>query len=462
MTRAHGVMTAAILHERPTLRPPPCQGIAPDDPFLPQGAFVTTGESDVRRTWNLLIDYSVLLVVGAIVGLVWANVEPDSYHHFIHYPLWSDGPIGLTETVDGRTRHVFTIHYLVNDLLMALFFAVAAKEVWEAVVLPHGSLRGRKAITPLIATLGGMVGPVAVYLALGAVWGVLGEIAHGWAIPTATDIAFAYLVGCIVFGARHPAVSFLLLLAIADDAGGLVILAIFYPTGVVAPVWLLLSLAAAVGVWALASWLPRRLDRGDQARPHSTRTRRVLGSWPYVIAGCLSWYAFFRANLHPALGLLPIVPAVPHAARDFGIFANGSKFATDLLNSMQHALRIPVQLILFAFGFANAGVEFSAISSPTWIVLVALVAGKPVGILLFGWFAASVMKLGLPEGMRMSDLPIIGLVAAIGFTVALFVAAVAFEPGSVQDAAKMGALFSLVSLVPAVIAGRLAGIRRVV
>lgn len=414
------------------------------------------------RIWNFVAEYSLLLVGGALAALLWANLAPESYHHFIHLPVWTDGPIGVLETHDGVTTRVLTLHFLINDMLMALFFAMAAKEVWEAVILSGGSLRGKKALTPLIATLGGMAGPVLVYLALAAGLGMVADVGRGWAIPTATDIAFSYLVGRIVFGARHPAIGFLLLLAIADDAGGLAILAVFYASGDVMPVWLVLSALAAVGVWLLANWLPRRMDAGKQDRPNSTWVRRVLGAWPYVLAGCISWYAFYRAGLHPALGLLPIVPAIPHAERDFGIFAEHERQATDLLNSIEHALKLPVQIVLCAFGLVNAGVEFGAISAPTWLVLAGLVIGKPLGITLFGWFAANVLRLGLPEGMSLRDLPVVGCVAAIGFTVALFVASVAFPAGPIQDAAKMGALFSLASTVIALLAGRITRVRRLI
>lgn len=414
----------------------------------------------MQRIWNFVENYSLLLVGGAALALVWANISPDSYHSVVHLPLWTNAPIGLVETHDGVTARTLTLHFLINDGLMALFFAIAAKEVWEAVILSHGSLRGKKALTPLIATLGGMMGPVAVYLVLAASLGIVAEVGRGWAIPTATDIAFSYLVGRIVFGARHPAIGFLLLLAIADDAGGLAILAVFYPTGEVVPAWLLVSVAAAVAVWLLANWLPRRLDRHKQDRPNSTWMRTALAAWPYALAGCISWYAFYRAGLHPALGLLPIVPTIPHAERDFGIFADDERHATDLLNTIEHALKVPVQWILFAFGLVNAGVEFSAISAPTWLVLLGLVIGKPLGITLFGWFAANVLRLGLPEGMSMRDLPVVGCVTAIGFTVALFVASVAFPAGPVQDAAKMGALFSLASTVISIIAGRMMRVER--
>lgn len=413
------------------------------------------------RVWNYITTYSLLLIGGAVIALVWANTHPDSYHALVHYVLIDNFFIGALEHEGGGTTRTLTLHFLVNDVLMAFFFAIAAKEVWEAVILENGSLRGSKAMTPLIATAGGMLGPVAVYLSLAALLGIFGEVHRGWAIPTATDIAFSYLVGRMVFGAGHPAVRFLLLLAIADDAGGLAILAIFYPTGDLAPQWLLLSLGAAIGVFAFFNWLPRRLDRGNQLRPNSTWVRKKLSFWPYLIAGCLSWYGFQEAGIHPALGLLPIVPTVPHADRGFGIFAEAEAHLTDLLNWMEHRLKVPVEGVLFLFGLLNAGVEFSAIGAPTWLVLLGLVIGKPLGIFLFGWFAADVLKLGLPDGMRNTDLIVLGCVAAIGFTVALFVASVAFPAGPVQDAAKMGALFSFGASAIAIIAGKVFRVRKI-
>jgi NhaA family Na+:H+ antiporter len=263
-----------------------------------------------------------------------------------------------------------------------------------------------------------------------------------------------------VFGAGHPAVRFLLLLAIADDAAGLIILAVFYPSGELAPVWLLLSLAAAVGVFALFNWLPRKLDRGDQARRKSTWVRLNLTFWPYLIAGAASWYGFMMSGLHPALGLLPIVPTIPHADRAFGIFSEAEAHLHDLLNTIEHGLKHPVEIILFFFGLLNAGVEFSSIGDATWLVLAGLIVGKPIGILLFGWIAAKPLRLGIPEGMRVIDLVTIGFVAAIGFTVSLFVASVAFVAGPVQDAAKMGALFSFAAAIISIIAGKLTRVEK--
>ncbi|WP_420860497.1 Na+/H+ antiporter NhaA [Algirhabdus cladophorae] len=410
------------------------------------------------RVWNFVTNYSLLLIFGALIALVWANTNAESYHHFVEFVIWDHAPIGHYH----HGHRTLTLHYLVNDILMALFFAIAAKEVWEAVILKNGSLRGKKAATPLFATVGGMVGPISVYLGLAYFMGseTYNAVANGWAIPTATDIAFSYLVGRLIFGAGHPAVRFLLLLAIADDAAGLIILAVFYPSGELAPEWLLLSAGAAAGVYFLFNWLPRRMDRGDQNRPRSTFVREKLSFWPYLVAGCASWYGFMVSGLHPALGLLPIVVTIPHADRAFGIFSGTQQYLTDLLNKIEHALKHPVEIILFFFGLLNAGVEFSSIGDATWLVLAGLLIGKPIGILLFGWIAARPLNLGIPAGMRIIDLVVIGFVAAIGFTVSLFIASVAFEAGPVQDAAKMGALFSFFAAAVAFASGKILRVQK--
>ncbi|WP_336509530.1 Na+/H+ antiporter NhaA [Ruegeria lacuscaerulensis] len=158
--------------------------------------------------------------------------------------------------------------------------------------------------------------------------------------------------------------------------------------------------------------------------------------------------------MHPALGLLPIIPAIPHADRDFGIFSEEEAHKHDLLNEMEHRLKVPVEVVLLLFGLANARVEFSAIGEATLLVLLGLLLGKPIGILLMGWLAAIPLGFGLPAGMRVADLFILGCVAAIGFMVSLFVATVAFEAGAVQNAAKMGALLSIGAAGIAILAGR--------
>lgn len=421
------------------------------------------------RVWSFVTTYSLLLIAGAVIALVWANIDAQSYRAFVSFVIFEDSFIGHPHIDEaGHMSRMLDFEFLVNNVLMAFFFAIAAKEVWEALILKNGALRGRKAATPLLATAGGMFGPVAVYLGLAAFLGsdVYDAVARGWAIPTATDIAFSYLVGRIVFGAGHPAVRFLMLLAIADDAIGLIIIAVFYPSAELAPEWLLLSVFATVAIFFLFNWLPRYLDRGNQMRPRSTWMRQKLSFWPYLGAGALSWYGFQESGIHPALGLLPVVAIIPHADRAFGIFSEAEKYLTDLLNHIEHLLKYPVEVILFFFGLLNAGVEFSSIGSPTWLVLAGLFIGKPAGILLFGWFAAHPLRLGLPAGMRTVDMFVIGCIAAIGFTVSLFIASVAFDGSAtlggvnVQDAAKMGALFSFGGAIISIIAGKVCRVQK--
>ena len=130
------------------------------------------------RVWNFVTNYSILLILGAGIALIWANIDSKSYKLMVEYPLWYNNWVGAEagywlksygkyfDVSSLETTRVLSVHYLVNDVLMAFFFAIAAKEVWEAVILENGSLRGRKAATPLVATAGGMFGPIAVYLGL--------------------------------------------------------------------------------------------------------------------------------------------------------------------------------------------------------------------------------------------------------------------------------------------------------
>ena len=156
-----------------------------------------------------------------------------------------------------------------------------------------------------------------------------------------------------------------------------------------------------------------------------------------------------------------MIPAIPHAETDFGFFAKEEEHQHDLLNDIEHSLKVPVEFILFFFGLMNAGVAFSAIGDATWLVLAGLFVGKPFGIFIFGWIAAKPLNFGMPEGMTYADIFVLGMVAGIGFTVSLFVATVAFDPGAVQDAAKMGALLSFAAAIISIILGVLFKIKKV-
>jgi NhaA family Na+:H+ antiporter len=358
------------------------------------------------------LDNSGLLLTGAAAALVWANVAHATYERFAH-----------------------ALHFLGNDIAMVFFFALATKEVVEATA-PGGALHStRRASVPMLAAVGGMAAPAAIYIALALGAGVP-ELLRGWAIPCATDIAFSYLVARVILGPAHPAIPFLLLLAIADDALGLLILAAFYPTGTIRPFEFALMLAVAMGV---AYWLKRG------------RTRNF---WPYVAgAGLLSWIAFYRGGLHPALALVPIVPFLPHAKRDPGLFIEAPHLH-DPLNEFEHWWKLPVQIILFFFGLVNAGVPVTSTGPGTWVVLAAILIGKPIGILLS---TALCVWTGLhkPAGVTWGDLAIVGIIAGIGFTVALFFATAAFPPGDLLDQTKMGALLSFSASLLAFVASSL-------
>lgn len=370
---------------------------------------MTTRQKAVR----ILFEFSIPLIAGVIGALIWANVAPHSYHQLVHASPFGEG------------SHL-NLHFLVNDIFMALFFGIAAKEITES-VLPGGALNPpRKAVNPLLGTLGGVLGPIGVYFAYVAISGDA-AIANGWGIPTATDIAIAWLVARLAFGASHPAVSFLLLLAVADDGLGLGIIAVFYPDPAhpVQPIYLLVVAAG-------------------MALAYGLRKKDVRNYWAYLLGpGVLSWSGLFLAHLHPALALVAVVPFMPHGGHDEGLYAEDgdAKHYGDTLNQFEHAFKVPVDLGLFVFGLANAGVMLGSVGSATAAVLCALVIGKTVGIFAFS-YAGHVLGFSLPEGMDGKSLVVVGLTASLGLTVALFVAGVAFTDPAIQGAAKMGALLS--------------------
>jgi NhaA family Na+:H+ antiporter len=281
-----------------------------------------------------------------------------------------------------------------------------------------------------------MVLPALIYLALTSARGPA-DLARGWAIPCATDIAFSAMVARIIFPAGHPAIPFLLLLAIADDAMGLIILAVFYPSGALSFASLGVLMTAAVVV---ALWL---------------RRKRVQSFWPYVLGpGALSWAALYTGGFHPALALVPVVPLMPHSRRDLGVFDEREEYQADTLNRFEHWWTTPVQFVLLLFGFANAGVAFEQIGAGTYYVLAGLLIGKPSGIMLFSGIAR-VAGGQLPPGLRQSDLFVVGVVAAIGFTVSLFFATAAFPAGPALAETKMGALLSFLAAPVALAMSRL-------
>jgi len=372
----------------------------------------------VKKTIKWLQEYSIPLIAGVITALLWANLEPHSYHDLIHYEVF---------------RGV-TVHFLVQDVFMVFFFAIAAVEITQS-LRPGGALNPvKKALNPLMATAGGVIGPALVYTLLNLVIGTP-ELAKGWGIPTATDIALAWLVARTVFGANHAAVKFLLLLAIADDAIGLFIIAAFYPDpfNPVAPMWLLLVLAGMAAAYLL-------------------RKAKVRSYWPYLLAGgLLSWFGLYKAHMHPALALVFIIPFLPGPTEE--------EEHSPLIN-FEHQWKVFIDLGLFFFGLANAGVAFSQIGPATWLVFSGLLLGKSMGIFGLGLLGDNI-GFPLPNTVGKKELLVAGIVAGLGLTVALFVAGAAFTDPVIQGAAKMGALFSAFIAVLAIVAGQVLGIKKI-
>ena len=387
----------------------------------------------LRTPTERLQEYSVPLIVGVFAGLLLANLDANLYEDLVDYHLFGDGA-----KVFGRA---VTVEFIINEIFMVFFFGIAAKEI-TASALPGGALNPvSKAINPLVGTLGGVVGPAGLFFLLTFVFfggtDDFSVVAKGWGIPTATDIALAWLVARSVFGKSHPAVNFLLLLAIADDAIGLGIIAIFYPDPdlPVTPVWLLLT-AGGMGV----AFGMRRMK---------------IRSWiPYIaVAGAMSWVGLAKSAIEPALALVVIVPFLPGPEGhqegalkvEHGEMGSAGHAAAAVsgnpLDQFEHQIKLFVDIGLFFFAFANAGVTFGSINEVTAIVLLSLIAGKTIGISLFSIVA---MRAGfpLPTGMQVKHLLVASLIAGLGLTVALFVAEKAFPGPPFDEPAKMGAVLS--------------------
>jgi len=341
----------------------------------------------------------------------------------------------------------------INDLLMVLFFFVVGLEIKREIV--HGDLRDPKQVAlPVLAAVGGMVVPALLYFSFNA--GT--PAAHGWGVPMATDIAFAVGVLSLV-GRRAPTSLkiFLLTLAIADDIGAIVVIALFYSSGIQFQ-WLT---AAGAGIVVIVAM--KRLG--------------IRAFVPYAALAAFLWFAVLESGVHATiagviLGLLTpsrsfhdpavVAEAVAHPLEgvlvvhgddemDGQRMLEASRLAYEgvsplaRLESRLHGWSSFVVLPLFAL--ANAGVTLadgalgSALRSPVALgVAVGLVVGKPVGILLFSWIAVRLKVAELPAHSGWLEIAGVGLLAGIGFTVALFVTSLAFADAAATANAKVGIL----------------------
>lgn len=414
------------------------------------------------RVSHFVSQFAVCLLAGAAVALIWVNLSPQSYQDFVELRLADNSLIGYPNPDSllrfGRT---LTLGYLAGNALMSFFFLYIGKELWEALVLRQGALRGTKSVAPLITALAAALMPALLYASLSryVTAPVLPAPAAGWPVPMAGDVALSYVVGRLALGPGHPALRFLLLVSIADDILALLITGLAFPIGTLRPVWLLLPLGASVLAYAGFNALPRWLDRGDPLKPAARWVRHRLSVWPYAVAGALSWYGMQQAGLMPALGLLPVIPAIPHADHAFGIFAEAEEMLPDMLNRIARWLIVPVGAILFLFALTHSGAPFASADSETLAVMLALLIGKPVGIILGGTLALRLLGAPLPKGMVPRDLAVVGVIAAMGFSVPLFAINATLPRGVLSEGARLGLLLSLIAAPLALMLARAIGRR---
>jgi NhaA family Na+:H+ antiporter len=390
----------------------------------------------VRRFLETEASSGVLLVVAAAAALVWSNSPwSDSYDRF-----WATEVALRVGTIGVRED----LQHFVNDALMALFFLVVGLEIKRELVT--GDLRDRRAAAlPAFAALGGMVTPAVIYLAITA--GGIGS--DGWGIPIATDIAFALGVLALVGSSVPSSLKlFLLALAIVDDIGAIVVIAVFY-TETLDVAALGLAIAAVIVSYGL-----RRID--------------VHWAPVHVLLGGACWLATYNSGVHAtvagvAFGLLtpaqPLMPAAvarrwsqdlsdePSAAelRELTAIANESVSPAERLEYLLHP--VTSYLIVPLFALANAGVDIraTALDAPgtgavAAAVVAGLVAGKLLGVVGATWLAVRLRLATLPPNVDWRSMTGIGALAGIGFTVSLFVTGLAFEDAALRDAAKLAVL----------------------
>ncbi|MDK9780559.1 Na+/H+ antiporter NhaA [Vibrio sp. B172a] len=327
----------------------------------------------------------ILLVIAAAIAMTIANT-----------------PLGETYQAMLHT-YVFgmSVSHWINDGLMAVFFLLIGLEVKRELL--EGALKSKEtAIFPAIAAVGGMLAPALVYVAFNA-----GdpEAISGWAIPAATDIAFALGIMALL-GKRVPISLkvFLLALAIIDDLGVVVIIALFY-TGDLSTMALVIGFIMTGVLFML-------------------NAKNVTKLTPYMIVGAILWFAVLKSGVHATLAGVVIGFAIP---------LKGKKGEHSPLKHMEHALHPYVAFgILPLFAFANAGISLEGVSMsgltsmlPLGIAL-GLLVGKPLGIFTFSWAAVKMGIAKLPEGVNFMHIFAVSVLCGIGFTMSIFISSLAF------------------------------------
>lgn len=343
----------------------------------------------------------IALLAAAAIALVLAN---SGWH--ADYERLVDAP---------RLPAGLSLHFLVNEVLMAVFFLVVGLEIRREI--HEGALATpAQAALPLVAAAGGILVPAAIFAALADA-----AVRDGWAIPTATDIAFAVGVLALLGSRVDPALRVLLLaIAIADDIAAVLVIAFFYAEGI-APGGLAIAAAGAVAAWL-----------GHRAR---------LDPWiAVVLSGAVIWHGFHLAGIHPALAGVAAGLLTPMRPRRAG----GEPPAAQLESALHPWVAFGVMPL---FALANAGVRFEGLDLSATVaqglaggIALGLFVGKPLGIALAAWLAIRGGLCRLPEGVAPAGLAVVGCLAGIGFTMSIFIAALAFEEPTLLAVAKFGVL----------------------
>ncbi len=385
---------------------PSNESSAPPGTWLPARRAAQRVLAPIERFLAIESASGVLLLIVSLIALVWANSPfKDAYAALWHVPL------GIAF---GPYHFERDLHFWINDGLMTIFFFVVGLEIRREI--RSGELSTlRRASLPLMAALGGMLVPAVLY----ALHNHGRPTASGWGVPMATDIAFAVGVLGLLGKRVSPALRVLLLaLAVVDDIGAIVVIAIFYSSSFV---WL------GAGLFALGLLLIYLIQKLGVASPLA-----------YLPPAVLAWAGVYVTGVHPTLAGVVIGLLTPVDAW-YG--------DTSPVDRMLHAFHgVVAYAIMPMFALANAGVglgsaELSGDGLRVFMgVFVGLVVGKPLGIVLFSWASARVGFSTLPLGMRLPHLIVVGMVGGIGFTMAIFIAQLAFPSGPMLETAKLAVL----------------------
>lgn len=358
----------------------------------------------------------VILLLCAVTAVLMASFPQTEWFG----ELW-EKDMGI---IIGDFSLQMSLRHWINDALMAVFFFVVGLEIKAEMLAGHLS-SVRKASLPVLAAAGGMILPALIYAAFNS---GNPESARGWGIPMATDIAFA--IGIIsLLGDRVPAGLKILLaaLAVVDDLGAIIVLAIFYPSHALHLGWLFFA-AGALAVLFIFN------------------KRKLRNRWLYILPGLFLWYFIFESGIHATIAGVLLAMTIPSRGKSGGL-------SDSLLKSMEHSMKPYVNLLIMPlFALANAGValDFSifgggAIPGVSLGIFFGLLAGKPLGIFLFSWAGVRMKLVSLPEGIRWSQVLAMGILGGIGFTMSIFINTLAFADPALTDIGKMSILIASAS-----------------